>query len=615
MFWQVAALAQPFPYPYPYDPPLPVVRVANYGPSDSVTVNFNFPASDVRNGELIETGFGIKHFGVWDVTAKRGTATDGDVVARVDATMRFTESNTGIDYSYVGQRFRVDAVGNPPASQEFTNTPFGDPTGAPPTIPWRGIPFDIRNPDAYPTNQLGPFSGGLTITSSYQPVKGSFENFQVRGTVEFTVGQAFRPWETHEVLAKRATPTITPSGHKTGMEVNPVPRFGFTPEEAAHLSQYDHFNWYQEVVGFRIGVSATNPAGTPLTSAQMAAYEASHSAAEEGVGFGPDPAPYGNPGNVADRYLLYWDEKEVDDREPGYRWEDNNYGLHFEDYPNLLRGNQMFFMTALAGVRKDHTYDLLYKTGIPNADDFVFRWSYLQDTDSTGTSILRGNKNPALGGGGTVTLLGTGLGGQHFRYLLPGDANDDGKVDFNDLVIVAQHYNTTIAGNFDVGDFNYDGLVDFNDLVLLAQNYNTTALPAGGFAGAPPEFAADLAAAFASVPEPAVVAPAFLLATALAGRTRGRRTSGGWTRRTCWGTWARRGRCSASRRLAFRQVRRRAAPPRPRQLGRFFPTPKLRFPATPGAAFHARNLTGSMQSHSRLSWRDRSIHRFRVRIC
>jgi hypothetical protein len=53
------------------------------------------------------------------------------------------------------------------------------------------------------------------------------------------------------------------------------------------------------------------------------------------------------------------------------------------------------------------------------------------------------------------------------------------------------------------GDVNLDGSVDFLDLAKLAQNYNT-ALGAPAIPGASPEFNADLARAFASVPEPSL---------------------------------------------------------------------------------------------------------------
>src|SRR6185295_7945004 len=101
------------------------------------------------------------------------------------------------------------------------------------------------------------------------------------------------------------------------------------------------------------------------------------------------------------------------------------------------------------------------------------------------------------------------------RQTLAGDATLDGIVDSNDLVHLAQNYNTTVSTITDSwwynGDFTYDGIVDFNDLVRLAQNYNT-ALPSEPVPGASVSFNADLAAAFAAVPEPA--SPSSAAATA-----------------------------------------------------------------------------------------------------
>ena len=81
------------------------------------------------------------------------------------------------------------------------------------------------------------------------------------------------------------------------------------------------------------------------------------------------------------------------------------------------------------------------------------------------------------------------------RYTLLGDANLDGKVDFADLVALAQSYNATVSSITDSwwshGDFNYDGVVNFPDLVKLAQNYNAMLT-------APPTPATVLA----QVPEP-----------------------------------------------------------------------------------------------------------------
>jgi hypothetical protein len=100
-------------------------------------------------------------------------------------------------------------------------------------------------------------------------------------------------------------------------------------------------------------------------------------------------------------------------------------------------------------------------------------------------------------------------------FTLAGDANHDRSVDFNDLVPLAQHYNTVGGMTFDDGDFNYDGNVDFNDLVLLAQRYNTTlaappvAAPvvAAPAAVAPPVFSTSRVAK-AARPRPAIKTPA-----------------------------------------------------------------------------------------------------------
>ena len=88
-------------------------------------------------------------------------------------------------------------------------------------------------------------------------------------------------------------------------------------------------------------------------------------------------------------------------------------------------------------------------------------------------------------------------------YTLYGDANLDRSVDFNDLVPLAQNYNTAGGKTWAQGDFPGDGAVDFNDLVQLAQNYNTS-LTGAAAPGAPLSFDAAFAAAFAAVTTPAV---------------------------------------------------------------------------------------------------------------
>jgi hypothetical protein len=114
-----------------------------------------------------------------------------------------------------------------------------------------------------------------------------------------------------------------------------------------------------------------------------------------------------------------------------------------------------------------------------------------------------GNYHATLAAGSVADGAGIALGAAANLdfFVLGGDANHDRSVDFNDLVALAQNYNT-LGKTFSQGDFSYDGIVDFNDLVILAQHYNTS-LPAPGAAAAPvtagasASFAADWAAATA----------------------------------------------------------------------------------------------------------------------
>jgi hypothetical protein len=124
----------------------------------------------------------------------------------------------------------------------------------------------------------------------------------------------------------------------------------------------------------------------------------------------------------------------------------------------------------------------------------TFTFANLPDGDYTARLTTAGIADPAGNAmGGTTWTLNF--------FTLAGDANHDRTVDFNDLVPLAQHYNTAGAMTFADGDFNYDGTVDFNDLVILAQRYNT-GLPGGiaqGFAPAPvPTLAAAISTAAAT---------------------------------------------------------------------------------------------------------------------
>ncbi len=85
------------------------------------------------------------------------------------------------------------------------------------------------------------------------------------------------------------------------------------------------------------------------------------------------------------------------------------------------------------------------------------------------------------------------------RYTLYGDADLDGIVGLSDLLRLANNYGTNGA-TWASGDFDGDHIVGLSDLLALANNYGGS-LPAA-VPGAAPDFAADMAIAFSSVPEP-----------------------------------------------------------------------------------------------------------------
>jgi hypothetical protein len=85
----------------------------------------------------------------------------------------------------------------------------------------------------------------------------------------------------------------------------------------------------------------------------------------------------------------------------------------------------------------------------------------------------------------------------------PGDATDDGVVDFKDLLFLSQNYGQ--FGSYGMGDFNNDWKVGFDDLLVLAQNYGKSQ---GGTAAAVP------------VPEPETIALLSMLPLVLCRRRR-----------------------------------------------------------------------------------------------
>ncbi len=97
---------------------------------------------------------------------------------------------------------------------------------------------------------------------------------------------------------------------------------------------------------------------------------------------------------------------------------------------------------------------------------------------------------------------------------LPGDADVDGDVDFDDLLTLAQHYEQPGQQTWQAGDFTGNALANFDDLLILAQNYGGSVLRRGGDGDFRNElresFSNDFALAQSLVPEPAVLSGCLL---------------------------------------------------------------------------------------------------------
>lgn len=58
---------------------------------------------------------------------------------------------------------------------------------------------------------------------------------------------------------------------------------------------------------------------------------------------------------------------------------------------------------------------------------------------------------------------------------IPGDADNDGDVLFDDYLVMSNNYNQSVSGGPDDGDFNSDGVVNFADFLLLSIFYQGSA--------------------------------------------------------------------------------------------------------------------------------------------
>ena len=120
------------------------------------------------------------------------------------------------------------------------------------------------------------------------------------------------------------------------------------------------------------------------------------------------------------------------------------------------------------------------------------------------TTLAAGRTLGYSDSGSAVTILIT----------LPGDANLDGTVDFNDFLALQNNFGQS-ATRFDQGNFNYDGVTDFNDFLTLQNNFGQSVTGTTVAVTASQVAAMTAFGLSAAVPEPTTLAllavPAWLL--------------------------------------------------------------------------------------------------------
>lgn len=115
-------------------------------------------------------------------------------------------------------------------------------------------------------------------------------------------------------------------------------------------------------------------------------------------------------------------------------------------------------------------------TGTPlTPDGVVWNATTRTATFTFNTPLPNGNYRATLAAAGVATPGARHISadGTYDFFVLPGDANRDRLVNFDDLLTLARNYNTASGRTWQQGDFDGNGAVNYDDLLILARAYNS----------------------------------------------------------------------------------------------------------------------------------------------
>ena len=416
----LAIPADGVPYPYPVTAPTNPVGTGTwtFGEGASPQVSVAYPALDPKLGRIGGVIFGGgTGYSFLSGVVKTGDATNGGRIAT--ATDTITVSGAGFSIANTTNVFFQCLSAPCVDTTNYRNTPVNlsnSPNSVVRVPGYSGNATDFVNDNKSLYDAATVTVGNTTSISSQL---GTLTGYSVTGQYTATYNRSIIPWTTGDIVHGTLQPALVQDGR---FEVKPVPQLGFTSAQAAHLSQFDNFNYLVRLTGYN--PNAFDPIGSagcvlyPNICSILAETEIGRTIGQfDGRAGGNQNTDANNPVG-ADNFDLYWDQTLPTIGTPEQRTEryarfnvnaaGKDNGLYFGDSPDLLKaGRSLTFHVDLVGWDiQTQSYTILSQA----FDDptLSFNWEWLQTMDHDGIGIATAGEADPNGNFGVGLFLGYG---------------------------------------------------------------------------------------------------------------------------------------------------------------------------------------------------------------